>query len=183
MSEGERFRAYDERALQPVLDAMARRLGALLDATPATLLGLQRRGAPLAEMLHARLRALAPHASIERMDLVVKRYADHLELLHPETRLDAPPGAAFAGRRVIVVDDVLYQGHSLQRVFEWLRTHSPAALHGAVLVDRCCALLPVRADVVGIALQVAPHDVVECNVPPFEPELAIDIWRPSAPTR
>lgn len=177
--DGERFRAYQAAALAPVLDAMAQRLASLLDATPTTLLGLQRRGAPLADLLHARLSRLVLPCAIERMDLVVKRYADHLELLHPETRLDAPPGATFAGRRVIVVDDVLYQGHSLNRVFEWLRAHAPAAVHGAVLVDRCCAVLPVRADVVGLFLQVAPHDVIECNVPPFEPELAIDIWRPT----
>ena len=29
------------------------------------------------------------------------------------------------------------------------------------------------------ALQIAPHDVIECSVPPYEREFAIDIWRPN----
>jgi pyrimidine operon attenuation protein/uracil phosphoribosyltransferase len=37
----------------------------------------------------------------------------------------------------------------------------------------------VRADVVGVRLQVAAGDVVECNVPPYEPTFRIDLLRPS----
>ena len=40
--------------------------------------------------------------------------------------------------------------------------------------------LPVHADVAGITLQIAPGDVIECNVPPYEPEFAVDIWRPKS---
>jgi pyrimidine operon attenuation protein/uracil phosphoribosyltransferase len=38
----------------------------------------------------------------------------------------------------------------------------------------------VYADIVGVALQIAPDDVIECNVPPYENEFAIDLWRPAA---
>ena len=50
----------------------------------------------------------------------------------------------------------------------------------AVLVDRKINALPVYADVAGLTLQIAPGDVIECNVPPYEPEFAVDIWRPHA---
>lgn len=176
---GERFRAYDAAALEPVIDAMARSALALLDATPTTLLGLLRRGAPLADRLLARMKAIEPRADVARLDLQVKRYSDDLHLLHPDTALQAPPGANLAGHRVLVVDDVLYQGHSLNRVFEWLRTQRVAHLHGVVLVDRCCTVLPVCADVAGLRLQVAPRHVIECSVPPYEGEFAIDIWCPA----
>ncbi|MFC4728418.1 phosphoribosyltransferase family protein [Coralloluteibacterium thermophilus] len=178
----DRYRLYSTADLAPVLDHMARQTVALLDDTPTVLLGMLRRGAPLADRLLDRVRALAPAAPVERLDLEVKRYADTLELMHPETHLKAPQDAAatLAGRRVIVVDDVLYQGHSLFRVFAWLATVKPAAVHAAVLVDRQRYQLPVRADIVGVTLKIAPGDVIECNVPPYEDEFAVDLWRPAA---
>ena len=84
--------------------------------------------------------------------------------------------------RVIVVDDVLYQGYSLFRVLEFVRTRHPAAMFTAVLVDRRAQRIPVSADIVGATVQIAPDQVIECNVPPFEPELAVDVWHPPAVT-
>ncbi len=176
----DRFRLYDEAALEPVIDDMARQAALLLDATPTVLLGMLRRGAPLADRMLARLKVHAPWADLSRLDLKVKRYADNLELLHPETALEAPASVDLLNRRVIVVDDVLYQGYSLMRVFEWLATQKPAHVHAAVLVDRQRHRMPVRADIVGITLKIAPEDVIECNVPPYEHDFAVDLWRPAA---
>ena len=107
----DRFRLYDEGALAPVIDDMARQAALLLDATPTVLLGMLRRGAPLADRLLARIRVHAPWAEVGRLDLKVKRYADNLELLHPETALEAPADANLMNRRVIVVDDVTHLAH------------------------------------------------------------------------
>lgn len=176
----DRYRLYSEVDLALVVDDMARQAALLLDATPTVLLGMLRRGAPLADRLLARLRVHAPWAEISRLDLKVKRYADNLELLHPETHLEAPGGADLMNRRVIVVDDVLYQGYSLFRVFEWLATQKPAHVHAAVLVDRQRHRMPIRADIVGVTLKIASEDVIECSVPPYEAEFAVDLWRPGA---
>ncbi|GAB2500002.1 phosphoribosyltransferase family protein [Arenimonas alkanexedens] len=176
----DRFRLYDEAALEPVIDGMARQAAMLLDETPTVLLGVLRRGAPLADRVLARLKVHAPWAALSRLDLKVKRYADNLELLHPDTALEAPPDVDLLNRRVIVVDDVLYQGYSLMRVFEWLATQKPAHVHAAVLVDRQRHRMPIRADIVGITLKIAPEDVIECNVPPYESDFAVDLWRPAA---
>lgn len=175
-----RFRLYDAPQLDAVLDAMARQAAALLDARPVVLVGVLRRGAPLADLLAARLRARRPELEITRTDLRVKRYGDDLTLLHADTSLSATPEqaqAAFAGHQLIVVDDVLYQGYSAFRVFEFLRAQGADCVHLAVLVDRRCAVLPVRAAIVGLALQIAPPDVIECSVPPFEDRFAIDLLR------
>lgn len=174
----DRYRLYDENELKAVIDSMARQTLALCDTTPTTLLGMLRRGAPLAQRLAAAVRTYVPDADITCADLLVKRYADNLELLHPQTHLEAAPDLVLRGHRVIVVDDVLYQGHSLFRVFEWLRTQEVAAIHAAVLVDRQRHLVSVHADVVGVTLKIAPDDVIECNVPPYEQDFAIDLWRP-----
>ncbi len=176
----QRFRLYDAADLDGVIRRMAQQLADRLDGEPALLVGLLRRGAPLAD----RLSAAWPGESrgVERLDLLVKRYGDDLTLLHPETRLSETPEQAaldLAGRTVVLVDDVLYQGHSLARVVEWARRRGAARVLAAVLVDRRAQRLPIAADVVGLTLQVAPGDVVECNVPPYESGFAIDLLRPA----
>lgn len=179
-----RFRLYDAAGVDVLIENMARQAYGLLAGRPLTLVGVLRRGAPLAERLAQRLRALDPALDIQRTDLQVKRYSDDLRLLHPDTRLDATPeqeAADFAGRVLLVVDDVLYQGHSLMRVFEYLRGRRADAVYAAVLVDREAARWPVRAQVVGATLRIAPEDVIECSVPPFEPEWAITLCRLEQP--
>jgi pyrimidine operon attenuation protein/uracil phosphoribosyltransferase len=175
-----RFRLYDGADLDGVVDAMARQALALLDDTPTVLVGVLRRGAPLADLLASRLRALRPQLALRRIDLKVKRYGDDLTLLHPQTSLEPTPeqeAADYAGHRLVVVDDVLYQGYSAFRVLEFLRGHGAQSVHLAVLVDRCCVRVPVRADIVGLRLQIAPGDVIECNVPPYEDAFAVDLLR------
>lgn len=179
---GVKFRLYDTGGAARLLDTMARRTASLIDGRSATLIGVLRRGAPLADLLAARLGRLVPDVPLQRMDLKVKRYSDDLALLHPDTALEldaAQQAARFAGRVVVVVDDVLYQGYSAQRVLEFLRGRGAEAIFLAVLVDRLARRLPVAADIVGATLQIAPDDVIECNVPPFEPEFAVDLWRPA----
>ena len=179
MSE-QRFRLYDAAALAPVIQRMARQVLALLDENPTVMVGVLRRGAPIADMLQKAIHAIDPKRAPIRLDLLVKRYADDLTLLHSDTRLEAPAEAneILRDRRVIVVDDVLYQGFSLLRVCDWLRECKAAQVHAAVLVDRRRARLPIRADIVGLTLEIAPDDVIECNVPPYEADFAIDVWRP-----
>lgn len=175
----DRYRLYSTEGLVEVIDSMARQTIALLDDTPTTFVGMLRRGSPIAQRLMAAVQARMPGADFAYADLLVKRYADNLELLYPQTHLEVATQLVLRGRRVIVVDDVLYQGYSLFRVIEWLRTQDVAAIHAAVLVDRQRYLLPVRADIVGMTLKIAPGDVIECSVPPYESEFAIDLWRPA----
>ena len=115
-----------------------------------------------------------------RMDLSVKRYADDLTLLYPETKLAEDAAHEVLDLRaytLLVVDDVLYTGHSLLKVVDYLARKGPAEIRVAMLVDRGVACLPVRADVLGLRLDIAPPDVIECNVPPYEPEFKIELLK------
>jgi len=148
-----------------------------------TLVGVRRRGAPLSDWLRERLMSRLPGVDIARLDLLVKRYADDLTLLHPETLLTEQPAHAeidLAGRTLVVVDDVLYQGHSLNKAVQYLLAKGGRRILTAVLVDRVCAALPLHADVAGLKLQVAPGSIVECHVPPFEPIFQIVLVQPGA---
>ncbi len=175
-----RFCLYDAGQLDDVLERMAARAIALLNnANNPHLVGILRRGEPLARFLQQRILAhtgkLIPMSALK-----LKRYADDLTLLHPETELTASAeidAMDFRDKTVLLVDDVLYQGHSLLRAICHLSGHGCREIRTAVLVDRQVRTLPVVADIAGITLRIAAGDVVECSVPPYEQELRIDICR------
>ena len=164
---------YTGDELNDVLDQMAADLASLLrPSTHVTLVGVLRRGAPLSDLLRERLTVRLPALAVERLDLAIKRYADDLSLLHPQTQLTEKPehaGIDLSGRTVVVVDDLLYRGFSLNRAVEYLVAKGAERIISVVLADRVCAVLPLRADVAGLKLQVAPGRIVEFQVPPYEP--------------
>ena len=180
---GNRTCLYDTAQLDVIVDDMARQAAGLLTGrTRIAIVGILRRGAPLADRLQARLAETWGLADCARFDLQITRYADDLTLLYPETRLTENPdhaGIDLAGRTVLVVDDVMYHGHSMLRAVEYLACRQPAEIRTVVLVDRGAAKLPVRTDIVGVRLDVAPSDVIECNVPPYEASFRIDLLQPA----
>ena len=180
---GRRTCLYTPEQLEAIVDDMARRAAGLLTGrTRVAIIGILRRGAPLADRIHARLQAQWGLADCARLDLQIKRYADDLTLLHPDTHLTENPAHAtidLAGHTVLVVDDVMYRGHSLLRAVQYLAGRQPAEIRTVVLVDRGVAQLPVRTDIVGVRLDVAPPDIIECNVPPYEDQFRIDLLQPT----
>lgn len=119
---GTRFLAYTPAQMPLVIDAMAREAAPLLaDHKNVAIIGVLRRGAPLADMLTQSLVRQFKLPEPLRLDLKVKRYADDLKLLHPETKLTESAGQAeldLRGYTLLVVDDVLYTGSSLLRVID-----------------------------------------------------------------
>ena len=180
--EGRRTCLFTPEQLDAIVGDMARQAAGLLTGrTQVAIVGILRRGAPLADRLHAQLLKAYGLANCVRLDLQIKRYADDLTLLYPETRLTENPTHAtldLAGHTVLVVDDVMYRGHSMLRAVEYLACRQPAEIRTVVLVDRGAAKLPVRTDIVGVRLDVAPSDIIECNVPPYEDCFKIDLLQP-----
>jgi pyrimidine operon attenuation protein/uracil phosphoribosyltransferase len=180
---GRRFCLYDTLELDAILQAMASHAAALLPPQQAALVGIQRRGEPLARMLQRHLARLTGQAELPLYGLKVRRYADDLSLLHAQTELTENPQLArldLAGTTLLVVDDVLYEGHSLLRTCAYLAQLGARTVRTAVLVDRCICKQPICADIVGVRLQVAPGDIIECNVPPYEDAFRIDLRRQGA---
>ena len=164
-TDGQHTRLYDTNALQRVLDTMAAGVSArLAGADQVSLVGVLRRGAPLADMLQERLVQRLPRTDMQRIDLSIKRYSDDLKLLHPQTQLIEQPehtNMDLSGKVVVLVDDVLYGGFSLNRAVQYLVAKQVKTIHTVVLVDRVCATLPIHADVSGMKLQVDPGSIVE----------------------
>ena len=172
---------YDAIQLDAVMENMARQAAGLLAGKGLiVVVGILRRGAPLADRLAELLVKRFGLPAPLRLDLSVKRYADDLTLLYPETRLTeeaAHEALDLEGYTVLLVDDVLYTGHSLLKVVGYLARKKPAEIRVAMLVDRGGVRLPFRADVLGLRLEIAPPDIIECNVPPYEPEFKIELLK------
>jgi pyrimidine operon attenuation protein / uracil phosphoribosyltransferase len=177
--KAQRVTLYSSEQLGLVIKRMACELASLLAADePTVIIGILRRGAPLADRLSESLRHDFARTNFARTDIKIKRYADDLTILHPETQLSAPAeheSIDFKGRTLVLVDDVLYEGHSMLRALDYFARKQPARIIAAVLADRCVRKFPIKADVVGLRLQVAPGDIVECGVPPYEARFEIAV--------
>lgn len=160
--------------VEAILDDMADEIAPHLTRESA-LLGILRRGAPLAQMLAKRLSARCGW-SPRVLELKLKRYGERLELLHDRPHLDESSLlAAVRDHHLIVVDDVLYTGESLLRAVDFLRQAGATRIQIAVLAERCGRTMPIAAEFIGMKLDIRPDWVIHCEVPPYEDHLAIRI--------
>lgn len=180
---GKELCLYEARELDDVIGRMAWQAAGFFTAKENILIvGILRRGAPLAERLHTKLIQDFKLTSIKLMHLEIQRYADDLTLIYPETKLTENQELAqldLSRFTVLIVDDVIFRGHSMLRAVEYIARRQAAEIRTAVLVDRCANKLPVRIDIAGIRLDVTPNSIVKCNVPPFEAEFKIDLYIPN----
>ena len=122
------------------------------------LVGILRRGANLAQRLAAALKE-AENRDIPVGTLDISSYRDDGKGAPGDPRLlsrDIP--FSLDGKRVILVDDVLYTGRTVRAALDALSDLGrPESIQLAVLIDRGERELPIRADYVGKNLH-APKD-------------------------
>jgi pyrimidine operon attenuation protein / uracil phosphoribosyltransferase len=114
------------------------------------LLGIPTRGVPLARRLAERIHAFEG-ASVPVGALDVTLFRDDLRLRGTRAlgRTELPQGGV-DGRRIILVDDVLFSGRTVRAALDALGDLGrPRSVQLAVLVDRGHRELPIRADYVG----------------------------------
>ncbi|MET8308005.1 MULTISPECIES: bifunctional pyr operon transcriptional regulator/uracil phosphoribosyltransferase PyrR [unclassified Micromonospora] len=137
--------------VQRVVDRIAHQiLEKTQGAADTVLLGIPTRGAPLARRLAARISTFEDVAvPVGVLDITL--YRD--DLRRHATRAVGPtelPAGGIDGKRVILVDDVLFSGRTVRAALDALNdVGRPASVQLAVLVDRGHRELPIRADYVG----------------------------------
>jgi pyrimidine operon attenuation protein / uracil phosphoribosyltransferase len=119
-------------------------------ALDTVLLGIPTRGVPLARRLAARIAAFEGHTvPVGVLDITLYRDDLRLRAARAIGHTEVPPGG-LDGRRVILVDDVLFSGRTVGAALDALKDLGrPRAVQLAVLVDRGHRELPIRADYVG----------------------------------
>ncbi len=127
--------------------------------------GMQTRGVPLAERLAAAIREFE-HEEVPVGALDIGLYRDDLPSLGVGVQIkpsEIPTN--IAGKRVVLVDDVLYTGRSIRAALDALIDYGrPQRIQLAVLVDRGHRELPIRADYVGKNIPTSRRDEVEVRL-------------------
>jgi pyrimidine operon attenuation protein / uracil phosphoribosyltransferase len=152
--------------LHRVVDRMAHQiLEKTSGATGTVLLGVPTRGVPLAHRLAARIHAFEG-IDVPAGALDITLYRDDLRLQATRAigRTDVP-GGGIDGRRVILVDDVLFSGRTVRAALDALSDIGrPSSVQLAVLVDRGHRELPIRADYVGKNIPTALTESVRVSL-------------------
>ena len=135
------------------------------DAGPLCVVGIRTRGDFLARRLARALQELT-HQDVPVGALDITLYRDDLGMLEasPVVRATEIPFDV-TGRRVIVVDDVLFTGRTVRAAMDALADLGrPESVELAVLVDRGHRELPIKPDYVGKNLPTSREDQVQVHL-------------------
>jgi pyrimidine operon attenuation protein/uracil phosphoribosyltransferase len=134
-------------------------------ATGVVLLGIPTRGVPLARRLAARIHAFeGVDVPVGALDITLYRDDLRLHATRALGKTDVPAGGV-DGRRVILIDDVLFSGRTVRAALDALSDIGrPSSVQLAVLVDRGHRELPIRADYVGKNIPTALTESVRVSL-------------------
>ncbi len=142
------------------------------------LLGIRRRGVPLAKMLRTNMERFenkqVPAGSID-----ISLYRDDLtELSDVPTEGAGDIPCDLTGKTVILVDDVIFTGRTaraaIEAVFHYGR---PKSIQLAVLIDRGHRELPIRPDYVGKNIPTSHTELVSVMVQEFDGEIGVRLFQ------
>lgn len=127
-----------------------------------TLIGIKRRGVPLAKRLGSLISGIEKHP-IDTGTLDIQFYRDDLSTT--DVRPVVTPGALgceVEGRDVVLCDDVLYTGRTIRAALDALFDHGrPRRVQLAVLIDRGHRELPIEATYVGKHVPTSSREIIE----------------------
>ena len=129
------------------------------------LVGIRRRGVPLAERLARKMMDIEKTAPpVETLDITF--YRDDLSTVAQKPVVQEVPSAfTVEGKTVILVDDVLYTGRTTRAALDALLDHGrPQRVDLCVLIDRGHRELPIQANYMGRVIQTSDTEVIEVRL-------------------
>jgi pyrimidine operon attenuation protein/uracil phosphoribosyltransferase len=128
------------------------------------LVGMRTRGVPLAARI-ARAIEEFEGEPVPIGSLDIGLYRDDLTERGASVNIQPSELPDITGKRVVLVDDVLYTGRTVRAALDALADYGrPDAIELAVLVDRGHRELPIRADYVGKNIPTAQSDDVQVRL-------------------
>jgi pyrimidine operon attenuation protein/uracil phosphoribosyltransferase len=144
------------------------------DLERLSLLGIVRRGVPLAQRLATTLQELEG-VQLPVVSLDVRAYRDDLPRT-PTAPLPIVPASVVEGRPVLLVDDVLFNGRTARAAIDAvIAAGRPTQIQLAVLVDRGHRELPIRPDYIGKNVPTSRQEWVEVHLHEMDGEDAVRI--------
>ncbi|HUL40358.1 MAG TPA: bifunctional pyr operon transcriptional regulator/uracil phosphoribosyltransferase PyrR [Burkholderiales bacterium] len=142
---------------EQLVSALASQIRQRNDSNTA-LIGIHTGGAWIAQKLQQELGLTTPIGLLD-----ISFYRDDFARigLHPQVKPSSIPFDV-EGRRIVLVDDVLYTGRTVRAAMNELFDYGrPASIELAVLIDRGGRELPVFARYAGATLELAENQNIE----------------------
>ncbi len=137
------------------------------------LLGILRRGRPLADRIADAIEAMSgtrPKVG----SLATTLYRDDIRA--GKSPLTVPQGQTHFdfdvdGAHIVLVDDVLYSGRTVRAALDEIMDYGrPARIQLACLIDRGLRELPIQADYLGLAISTRPRDHIALRLAELDGE-------------
>jgi pyrimidine operon attenuation protein/uracil phosphoribosyltransferase len=128
------------------------------------LVGIKTRGIFLARRLRERIWQIEGH-EVPLGELDITLYRDDLTEKNKEPQLRDTNVPVIVGKKVILIDDVLYTGRTIRAAMDALiDLGRPQMIQLAVLVDRGHRELPIRPDFVGKNVPTSKREIVQVSL-------------------
>ncbi|MHB1042549.1 MAG: bifunctional pyr operon transcriptional regulator/uracil phosphoribosyltransferase PyrR [Eubacteriales bacterium] len=178
----EKAQIMDKEGIRRALTRIAHEIIERNKGTDDTVLvGILRRGVPLAERLAERIREIEGRAvPVGILDITL--YRDDLTTLahQPLVRSTELP-VPVDGKKVVLVDDVIFTGRTIRAALDAVMDLGrPRVIQLAALIDRGHRELPIRADYVGKNVPTARREVVSVRLQEIDSEERVIILEPPA---
>ena len=160
--------------VRATIDRMAEEVLKTNNGRPVVLIGIQRRGVPMAQRMAIHMaRKTNREPQIGTLD--INLYRDDLTRVafQPVVRkTEVPPD--IDDKDIILVDDVLYTGRTIRAALDALCDFGRMrTIQLAVLIDRGHRELPIEANFVGKKITTKDNEVVEVKLTEIDGEDAI----------
>jgi pyrimidine operon attenuation protein/uracil phosphoribosyltransferase len=129
------------------------------------LVGIRRRGVPLAERL-AKIIQRIEKKPVPLGTLDITLYRDDLSTLDTKPVVQkSEMEISITGKSVVLVDDVLYTGRTTRAAMDALfHAGRPKRLQLCVLIDRGHRELPIEAAFIGRTVQTTDNEIIEVKL-------------------
>lgn len=140
----------------------------LADDDTIILIGIRRRGVPLAERLGRKLEAEGRKVMMGIIDITL--YRDDLSEIGPVPMIGQTDITFnINGLPVVLVDDVLYTGRTIRAALDCLNDFGrPKKIQLAVVVDRGGRELPIGANYKGLTVEIEDDQLVAVKVKEYD---------------